>query len=42
VDWVTDGKEAESLVLSESFDAHIFDVNVTGVDGIELLKRLRR
>jgi len=28
---VTDGEEAESLILSE-FDAHIFDVNLTGVD----------
>ena len=36
-----DGAEAYDLLLSESFDLLILDLNLPGMDGLEILRRLR-
>jgi DNA-binding response OmpR family regulator len=38
---VEDGDEALDLVVDEKFDLFIFDVNVPGISGLELLKSIR-
>ena len=37
-----DGAEAYDLLLSESFDLLILDLNLPGMDGMEILKELRQ
>jgi len=41
IDHVYSSKEAEELTLESSYDLYIFDINVTGKSGIELLRDLR-
>lgn len=36
-----DGQKAEELVYEESFDLLLFDVNVPGINGFDLLKNIR-
>ena len=36
-----DGDEAEELMYEKSYDIYLLDVNVPGVNGFELLKRVR-
>lgn len=40
--WVQDGREAWALASSEPFDLIILDLGLPGMDGMELLKRLRQ
>ena len=40
--WVENGLEAENQALSGNFDMWLFDINVPGLDGFELLEGLRR
>lgn len=42
VDWLTDGAEALAAVRAESFELVILDLQLPGMDGIEVLKTLRR
>ena len=37
-----DGNKAEELIYSEKFDLFLFDVNVPGITGFELLKNIRQ
>ena len=39
---VYDGEEAQSIIYEEKFDIFLFDVNVPGINGFELLKSLRK
>lgn len=39
---LTDGDAAEAAALEERFDLFLLDVNVPGIDGMELLEGLRR
>ncbi|MEM9630354.1 MAG: response regulator transcription factor [Pseudomonadota bacterium] len=41
VDWVNDGLVAEAALKSGSFDLVILDLGLPGLDGLDLLKRLR-
>jgi len=42
VDWLTDGAQALTAVLSESFELIILDLQLPGMDGIEVLRSARR
>lgn len=42
VNAVYDGEEAQSIIYEEKFDIFLFDVNVPGINGFELLKSLRK
>jgi two-component system response regulator TctD len=42
VTWTSDGKGAEELIAHEAFDAVILDLTLPGVDGVTILRRLRR
>ncbi|MDE3010774.1 MAG: response regulator [Pseudomonadota bacterium] len=42
IDWVHDGASAESALLTHVYDAILLDLGLPGVDGITLLKELRR
>ncbi len=41
VDWVTDGARADAWLKQERFDLVLLDVSLPGLDGFEVLKRLR-
>jgi two-component system, OmpR family, response regulator len=41
VDCVNDGRHAETVVSTESYDVVILDLGLPGIDGIEFLKRIR-
>ena len=41
VDRVFDGLEAKRFILEKPYDLYIFDINVPGINGIELIKELR-
>jgi heavy metal response regulator len=41
VDLATDGEEGLRLALRESYDLIILDIMLPGIDGLEILKRLR-
>ncbi len=41
VDWVQEGDEAAEACFAKTYDLYLFDVNVPGIDGFELLKQLR-
>ena len=42
VDTCYDGKEALECILSENYDLIVLDLNLPGMDGMELLKELRK
>ena len=42
VDTCYDGKEALESILSENYDLIVLDLNLPGMDGMELLKELRK
>jgi two-component system OmpR family response regulator len=42
VDWVDSAERALLAVEHESFDLVILDINLPGIDGFEMLRRLRR
>ena len=39
---VMNGKEALECILSENYDLIVLDLNLPGMDGMELLKELRK
>ncbi|MCZ4312761.1 response regulator transcription factor [Comamonadaceae bacterium G21597-S1] len=41
VDWVRDGAAADSVLGSETFDLVLLDLGLPGLDGVEVLRRLR-
>lgn len=42
VDYATDGLSAVQLAVEEDFDLIVLDINLPGIDGIEVCRRLRR
>ena len=42
VDTCYDGSEALDYILAENYDLIVLDLNLTGMDGMELLKELRK
>ena len=42
VDWVGSGERAQEVLLQETFDIAVVDIGLPGIDGLELLRRLRR
>ena len=42
VDTCYDGEEALECILSEEYDLIVLDLNLPGVDGMEILKELRQ
>jgi two-component system OmpR family response regulator len=42
VDWVNDGVSAELALTAEAYDALLLDLGLPRMDGLEVLKRLRR
>ena len=42
VDWVGSGERAQEVLQQESFDIAVVDIGLPGMDGLELLRRLRR
>ena len=42
VDWVGSGERAQEVLQQESFDIAVVDIGLPGIDGLELLRRLRR
>lgn len=41
VDWVQDGKQAETALATGSYDALVLDLGLPGLSGMELLRRTR-
>ena len=42
VDVVNNGEDALHYALSDEYDGHVLDIMMPGLDGIEVLKRLRK
>ncbi|MCM2130566.1 response regulator [Larsenimonas rhizosphaerae] len=42
VDWLTDGRQADDALRCNEFSAVILDLGLPGMDGMEVLTRLRR
>ena len=42
VDWVGSGERAQEVLLNESFDIAVVDIGLPGMDGLALLRYLRR
>ncbi len=41
VDWLTDGALADSVLATEPYDLAVLDLTLPGLDGLEVLRRLR-
>jgi DNA-binding response OmpR family regulator len=41
VDWLADGADADLVLATESYDLVILDLSLPGLDGLDVLKRLR-
>ena len=41
IDWFTLGGQAEAALLTQEYDAIVLDLNLPGMDGFEVLQRLR-
>ena len=41
VDWLASGNEADTALLTQDYDAVILDLNLPGLDGLDVLRRLR-
>jgi two-component system OmpR family response regulator len=41
VDWMDNGLDGETALLTQNFDAVVLDLNLPGRDGFEVLRRLR-
>ncbi|MBI4005500.1 MAG: response regulator [Gammaproteobacteria bacterium] len=41
IDWIKDGNQAESALLSTDYDAVILDLNLPGQSGLDILSKLR-
>ncbi len=41
VDWLADGTRGDAFLLDEGADVAIIDINLPGLDGLEVLRRLR-
>ena len=41
VDWVSSAERALEVLAQESFDIAILDIGLSGMDGLELLHRMR-
>ena len=42
VDWIANGLEADRLLREQAFDLVILDLTLPGLDGLEVLRRLRQ
>lgn len=42
VDWIDDGAEAERYLVQDGADLIILDINLPGIDGLTLLKQMRK
>ena len=42
VDWIMDGKLADEALITNQYEAIVLDLNLPGIDGIEVLVRLRK
>ena len=41
VDWLTDGQQAAHALHGESFELVLLDLSLPGIDGIEVIRRIR-
>ncbi len=41
VDWLVDGAEADEVLATEPYDLAVLDLTLPGLDGLEVLRRLR-
>lgn len=41
VDWIAQGDEAAAILKTETFDLVVLDLTLPGLDGLDILKRLR-
>jgi two-component system OmpR family response regulator len=41
VDWLSSGTQADTALLTQEYDAIILDLGLPGIEGFEMLKRLR-
>lgn len=42
VDWLTDGSQADAALKLNKFDIVVLDINLPGMDGLSLLKAMRK
>ncbi len=42
VDWIKDGILADEALITNQYEAIVLDLNLPGIDGIEVLQRLRK
>lgn len=42
VDWLTDGKQADEALQTHSYEILVLDLNLPGMNGLEVLKALRK
>ena len=42
IDWVSNGSDADRRITDQSYDAVVLDLGLPGMDGLEVLRRLRK